>query len=178
MLQRLNRSVRYLTRDDRLVWCYLYQRGEDISGCHVDVDWAGDEGIRLSAPRSIERYCVHVLDVNAIGHAVRALGSAELELYARFCGGGRLIHTSNIGPEFGQEFRRFLMGDSAAAHGAIRRRGVRRMRHLKARGLWIRVPSAYPARTRVVWNWVAYPARANLQISAQRSVWPRSCSVT
>ena len=120
-----------------MIWHYPYQDEPEFAESVVDADWAGNEDDRTSISCVAEFYGKHLIEFNVNGQEAKALSSGESEFYAHCSGGARVLRTRNLLAGFGSAVKGKVRGDSTAAHGICRRKGVGRVRHLEARDLWI-----------------------------------------
>ena len=134
---RLERCARYLAGQGHLCLWFPFQKKPTGSEIFVDSNWA-EPPDRCSTHAGCEFHGQHLVDSWVATDQVRALSSAEAELYGIVDGAARGLHTRSMHEEsLGEEWQVHLRCDSSAAIAISTRAGVGRTRHIETRWLWI-----------------------------------------
>jgi hypothetical protein len=102
----------------------------------VDSSWA-DEPDRYSTHAGCEFIGSHLIESWVVTDQVRALSSAEAELYGIVDGSARGIMTQSLMSEIGSAWSADVACDSSAAISISSKSGVGKTRHIATRWLWI-----------------------------------------
>ena len=134
----LERAARYLASPERrhLALFFAHEPRVQCSRVPVDADWAGRED-RYSTHSGVELVGSHMIDSWVATDQVRALSTAESELYGIIDGAARGLQTKHVMQECSTDWQVTVESDSAAGIGISARSGVGKVRHIQTRWLWI-----------------------------------------
>ena len=141
-ISRLDRCARYLAGCSHLALVFRHEPAAKGSWVPVDSNWA-ELPDRYSTHAGCEFIGSHLIESWVVTDQVRALSSAEAELYAIVDGAARGIMTKNLYMEIfalqgGDGNWLVTVGsDSSAAIGISSRSGVGKTRHIATRWLWV-----------------------------------------
>ena len=139
---RLDRCSRYLAGCPYLCLLFKHEGAADGSWIPVDSNWA-EEPDRYSTHAGCEFIGTHLVESWVVTDQVRALFSAEAELYGIVDGSARGIMTQNLYKELfalqgvDGAWTVTVGSDSSAAIGISSRSGVGKTRHIATRWLWV-----------------------------------------
>jgi hypothetical protein len=133
---RLERCARYLAGYQHL--CLLFKHEAEVTGSWIPVDssWADDPD-RYSTHAGCEFVGSHLIESWVATDQVRALSTAEAELYGIVDGSARGIMTQNMMKEIGIDWSVEVGSDSSAAISISSKSGVGKTRHIALRWLWV-----------------------------------------
>jgi hypothetical protein len=133
---RLERCARYLSGYQHL--CLLFKHEAQVIGSWVPVDssWADDPD-RYSTHAGCEFVGSHLIESWVATDQVRALSTAEAELYGIVDGSARGIMTQNTMKEIEVDWSVEVGSDSSAAISISSKSGVGKTRHIALRWLWV-----------------------------------------
>ena len=104
----------------------------------VDSDWAGCALTRRSTSGGLMKLRTHSLKTWSSTQAVVAMSSAETELYALTEGATRGVGTKTMPSEMGVVLDVVhVCTESSAAKSVLSQRGLRNMRHIEVKELWL-----------------------------------------
>ena len=135
--ERVRRLVRYLKGRPRAVAWYRYQDMPRHVDGYTDSDWAGCRVTRRSTSGGCIMYGSHYLKGWSRTQSVRALSSAEAELYGIVKTSAEIMGIASIFKDFGTEVAGHVLCDASAALGVVRRKGIGKIRHLDTSMLWV-----------------------------------------
>jgi hypothetical protein len=133
---RLERCARYLSGYQHL--CLLFKHEAEVIGSWIPVDssWADDPD-RYSTHAGCEFVGSHLIESWVATDQVRALSTAEAELYGIVDGSARGIMTQNMMKEIEVSWAVGVGSDSSAAISISSKSGVGKTRHIALRWLWV-----------------------------------------
>ena len=141
-ISRLDRCARYLAGCSHLSLVFRHEPAAKGSWIPVDSNWA-ELPDRYSTHAGCEYIGSHLIESWVVTDQVRALSSAEAELYAIVDGAARGIMTKNLYSEIfalqgaDNDWLVSVGSDSSAAIGISSRSGVGKTRHIATRWLWV-----------------------------------------
>ncbi|CAK0841766.1 unnamed protein product [Prorocentrum cordatum] len=139
---RLDRCARYLAGCPFLALVFKHEPEAGGSWIPVDSNWA-EEPDRYSTHAGCEFVGSHLIESWVVTDQVRALSSAEAELYGIVDGAARGIMTQSLFKEIadlrgaGAAWSVTVGSDASAAIGISSRSGVGKTRHIATRWLWV-----------------------------------------
>ena len=136
---RLARVARYLAGDEVRHLALVFKLGEPTptrSRIPVDSDWAGHED-RYSTHSGCELIGTHMIDSWVATDQVRALSSAEAELYGIVDGSARGLQTKHAMEECSTAWEVAVESDASAGIALATRSGVGKVRHIETKWLWV-----------------------------------------
>jgi hypothetical protein len=133
---RLERCARYLVGCAHLSLVFKHEEEVAASTIHVDSSWADDLD-RYSTHAGCEFVGSHLIESWVATDQVRALSTAEAELYGIVDGSARGIMTQNLFEEIGIKWNIEVGCDSSAAISISSKSGVGKTRHIATRWLWV-----------------------------------------
>jgi hypothetical protein len=140
--EKVRRLARYLRGKPRTTIWYKYQEDPGHVQIYSDSDWAGCKLTRRSTSGGCIMYGSHYIKGWSKTQAVRALSSAEAELYSAVKASAEALGIVSTYRDFGVIVEASVLGDANAALGIIRRKGIGKMRHLNTNLLWVQEKSA------------------------------------
>jgi hypothetical protein len=132
----LERCARYLSGHQYL--CLTFKHEAEVTGSWIPVDssWADDPD-RYSTHAGCEFIGSHLVESWVATDQVRALSTAEAELYGIVDGAARGIMTQNMMKEINVPWSVQIGSDSSAAIAISSKSGVGKTRHIALRWLWV-----------------------------------------
>ena len=137
--EKMKRLARYMLNFGDTVFEYSWQE-EDVMTLKVftDSDWAGCTKSRRSTSGGIMQMGTHTLKTWSNTQPTVALSSAEAEYYAMVEGATRGIGLKTMLAEMGVQVGVLVMATgSSAAKSFASQRGLKKMRHIEAKELWL-----------------------------------------
>ena len=121
---------------------YKWQKAVDKLSIFTDADWAGDKVTRKSTTGGCIMLGSHLLKAWSKTQTLVALSSGESELYATLKASSEGLGMISIAKDLGISMDGEVWGDSSAALGIIKRRGLGKTRHIDTGLLWIQEVAA------------------------------------
>ena len=134
---RLKRAVRYLAGRRRRGTHYPWQETPTRMDVYVDTDFAGCKTSRRSTSGGTAMWGRHCIKSWSATQTTIALSSAEAELGGLVKGACTSLGLQSVANDLSIPKEIVLHGDSAAAIGICRRKGIGKIRHLAVQDLWV-----------------------------------------
>ena len=169
-MQALKRLVRFLKGRPRCLIVYSRQVEQPIVDVFSDSDWTGCAMTRRSTSSSYVTLDRHLLASSATTQNVVATSSGEAEFYALTKSASRALGAAAMAADMAKVVKPRVRVDATASKATASRRGVVRVRRLRAQVLWVQEAVARRELTIVKALGVENPADMGTKHSAQREM--------
>ena len=138
-LRALERTVKYLASEPRLIYHYDWQDDNKPLSVYCDTDFAGCGITRKSTSGGCAMLGSHLIKHWSSTQKTVTLSSGEAELYGVVKGATEALGLRSLGEDMRiqSEIGIDLHADSSAAIGICRRSGIGKVRHLATAQLWV-----------------------------------------
>ena len=138
-LRALERTVKYLASEPRLVYHYDWQDNDHAIQVYCDTDFAGCGITRKSTSGGCAMIGSHLIKHWSSTQKTVTLSSGEAELYGVVKGVAEALGLKSLGEDMRiqDHIAIDLHADSSAAIGICRRSGIGKVRHLATAQLWV-----------------------------------------
>ena len=133
----MQHCLRYLVGRRCCAWKFDYQEWPGEIVILSDADWASDSERRRSVDCVHIDHGGHLIEASTSTQQVVSLSTAESEFYGIVRGAASGIQLREAFMQFGFSVRLRVLFDSSAARGMTARTGSGRVKHVKARYLWV-----------------------------------------